>query len=116
MAAGRVIGSADEFWRLRITRVDTTGDLDFEWHEDILYREPRPTGVEEVEQWHVEAVRLDDYDMIVRVASFDDRDDADRFFERAKADLVDMTASQFEQSYLEPAAAGSASDEDEDDR
>ncbi len=32
----RVIGNADEFWRLRITRVDTTQGLDFEWHDDIL--------------------------------------------------------------------------------
>ena len=36
----QTIGAADEFWRLRLTRVDTTDELDFEWHDDILYREP----------------------------------------------------------------------------
>ena len=45
----RVIGNADEFWRLRITRVDTTQGLDFEWHDDILYREPDVDLGDEVE-------------------------------------------------------------------
>lgn len=96
----RVIGAADEFWRLRMTRVDTTDDLDFEWHDDILYREPRPRPAHELEVWTVEAVELTDFDTIVRVASFGDRDDAEAFFQRAKDDLAELTKSQFEDAYL----------------
>lgn len=98
----RIIGAADEFWRLRLTRVDTTDGFDFEWHDDILYRQPRPDPGEEVELWNVEAVRVDDYDALVRVATFSDRGQAEAFYERAREDLLEMTKAQFEDAYLEP--------------
>jgi len=98
----RIIGSAEEFWRLRVTRVDTTDDLDFEWHEDILYREPAVQPSAELELWHVEAVSLGDVERVVRVATFTDRADAERFFDRAHGDLGQMTRSQFEEVYLAP--------------
>ena len=53
-----MIGNADEFWRIRMTRVDTTDHFDFEWHDDILYRAPDVDPGDEVEYFHVEAVRL----------------------------------------------------------
>jgi len=97
-----IIGSAEEFWRLRVTRVDTTEDLDFEWHEDILYREPTVQPSAEVELWHVEAVSIEDVERVVRVATFTDRADAERFFDRTRDDLTQMTRSQFEEVYLAP--------------
>jgi len=96
----KIIGSADEFWRLRMTRVDTTDEMDFEWREDVLYREPPNPALQDRELWHVEAVRLDDYDATERLATFDERDDAEAFMAQAKEDLRDMTKSQFEESYL----------------
>lgn len=96
----RTIGSADEFWRLRVTKVDTTEELDFEWHEDILYREPVVHDADEVELWHVEAVSLEDPERIVRIETHTSREDADGFVERAHDDLLDMTRSQFEATYL----------------
>lgn len=98
----RIIGAADEFWRLRLSRVDTTTDVDFEWHDDILYREPRVGSIGDLECWNVEAVRIDDYDAIVRVASFAEREEAETFYERACEDLTEMTKAQFEESYLSP--------------
>lgn len=113
----RIIGAADEFWRLRLTRIDTTEGLDFEWHDDILYREPTPDMGEEVEVFGVEAVRLDDYDAVVRLASFAERAAAQVFFERAREDLSEMTKAQFEESYLAPAMrrAGSEDAREADD-
>lgn len=111
----RIIGNADEFWRLRLTRVDTTGDFDFEWHDDILYREPRSRALGDVEQWHVEAVSTDDYDVMVRLGTFENRESAEGFFERAKLDLTEMTKNQFEECYLsadQEAAHPGAEDED----
>ncbi len=96
----RIIGAADEFWRLRMTRVDAPDGLDFEWHPDILYRKPQPSPVTETESWHIEAVRLDDFETVVRIASFDEREAAESYMDRAKEDLVEMTKSQFEESYL----------------
>ncbi len=105
----RIIGAADEFWRLRLTRVDTTDDFDFEWHEDILYRQPvvRPAG--EVELWHVEAVQIADLDVRVRIATFAEREQAEAFFGRVKEDLSEMTKSQFDQTYL----SGCSADEED---
>ena len=96
----RIIGAADEFWRIRVTRVDTTNDFDFEWHDDILYREPKTQEPAEVELWQVEAVRLDDFDTTVCLASYETRSDAEKFYEQALLDLVEMTKMQFEESYL----------------
>lgn len=104
----RVIGSADEFWRLRMTRVDTTDDLDFEWHDDILYRRPNVLQAHEIELWTVEAVQLADFEAIVRIASFPEREEADAFYQRAKDDLAELTKSQFEDAYF------TAADEDSD--
>lgn len=100
--SARVIGNADEFWRLRLTRVDTSEDLDFEWHADILYRQPRMTASGDVEVWIVEAISAESYDTVVALAQFPERDEAEAFLERARLDLEQMTKSQFETAYLTP--------------
>ncbi len=107
----KIIGSADEFWRLRLTRVDTTEDVDFEWHDDVLYREPRTAPVRELELWHVEALRHDDYEVVIRLATFQEREQAEAFLERAREDLSEMTKSQFEAAYLAEPPALSVEDE-----
>ena len=98
----RMIGAAADFWRVRLTRVDTTSELDFEWHEDILYRQPATASTADVELWHVEAVRTDDYDSIVRIATLRSRTEAESYFARITEDLSEMTKSQFEEIYLTP--------------
>jgi hypothetical protein len=102
----RVIGNADEFWRLRITRVDTTQGLDFEWHDDILYREPEVDHGDEVEFWHVEAVRVDDAESVVRLATFSSDNEAREFLATAQEDLRDLTKSRFEMAYFLRAEPG----------
>ena len=102
----RVIGNAEEFWRLRITRVDTTQGLDFEWHDDILYREPDVDHGEEIEYWHVEAVRLDDADTVMRLATYASDAEAREFLAVAQEDLLDLTKSRFEAAYFPRAESG----------
>lgn len=102
----RMIGNADEFWRLRLTRVDTTDGLDFEWHDDILYRAPNVDMGDEVEFWHVEAVRIDDAENVVRMATFGDADAAREFLAAAEENLIEMTKSEFEATYLDGGEAG----------
>jgi hypothetical protein len=97
----RVIGAADEFWRLRLTRVDTTDELSFEWHDDILYREPTLEEAREVEQWNIEAVYLADLEAVVLIGSFEKRAEAEAFYERAVENLSEMSKSEFEDMYFE---------------
>jgi hypothetical protein len=101
-----IIGNADEFWRVRITRVDTTNHLEFEWHDDILYRAPSVDPGDEVEYFHVEAVRIDDPDVVARVATFDGPDEARDMAVELREALAAMTKSQFEAAYIEGAEPG----------
>lgn len=98
----RVIGAADEFWRVRLTRVDISDSPDFEWRDDILYRRPPQTIGREAEVWRLEAVRLEDYEAVVIIAEYADREEAEAALAHAKEDLADMTKSQFEEAYLTP--------------
>lgn len=102
----RIIGNADEFWRLRITRVDTTAGLDFEWHDDILYRQPTVSFGSEVELYHVEAVRLDDAETVMRLGTFDESGPAREVLAQAAEDLGEMTKSEFESRYLDGIETG----------
>ena len=102
----RMIGDADEFWRIRFTRVDTTDNFDFEWHDDILYRTPSVDPGDEVEYFHVEAVRVDDPDEVVRVATFSNADQAKTLVAELKDALPQMTKSQFEATYFKDAETG----------
>lgn len=105
-----MIGAADEFWRLRTTKVDTTDELDFEWHDDILYREPMTEQADEVELWHIEAVSTGDDETVVRIRTFSDRTSAQDFLEAANEDLHEMTKTQFEGAYLASPDTGAGPD------
>lgn len=102
----RIIGAADEFWRLRMTRVDVAEGLDFEWHEDILYREPATEAPDLVPTWRVEAVLLDDIDTVVCLATFEDRAEAEAYHRAALEDLAELTKSRFEETYFSAAEPG----------
>ena len=101
-----IIGNADEFWRLRVTRVDTTSGLDFEWHDDILYRQPKVNFGDEVELYHVEAVRLDDAESVCRIGTYGTSAEARELLSQASDDLGEMTKSEFEGRYLDGAESG----------
>lgn len=100
MSGMRVIGAADEFWRLRLSRVDATGAPDFEWREDVLYRAPEIEEPQEAEFWNVEAIRIEDYETVVSIATYEDRGEAEAFMARVSEDLAEMTKHQFEEAYL----------------
>ena len=96
----RIIGMADEFWRLRLTRVDTTDGFEFEWHDDILYRAPKVDLGDEVELFHVEAIPLDNPDECLRVATFPEADEARAYLALLEENLGEMTKMEFEEAYL----------------
>jgi hypothetical protein len=94
------IGRADEFWRLRIVRLDEAGVPDLLWRDDILYRPARREGVAEAEAYRVDAVSLDQPERVVPISAFPDADEAHEWTQQVAVDLRDMTRSQFEEAYL----------------
>ncbi len=110
----RIIGAAEDFWRARLIRVDATEELDFEWREDILYRHPVVSEADDVELWHIEAVRTDDYDTVVRIGTIRSRSEAEAMFSRVTEDLGEMTKNQFEETYLTPTTGSSDAERSQD--
>jgi len=99
----RLIGPAVDFYRLRLTRLDVTEELDFDWRDDILWRTPPPEPQAEGECWIVEAVTTDGTDAVTRVAAFEDAESAREFLADLTDDLNELTKSQFEAAWLHAA-------------
>ena len=96
----RTIGSASDFYRLRVMSVDTTDAVDFEWREDILYRRPPSTVIVDEEAYTVEAVLLDDDDIAFPLKTFPDPATAHVWLSEREVELDEMTKSEFEAAYF----------------
>ncbi len=96
----RVIGNADDFYRLRVIRIDATGEPDLEWRDDILWRTPPESVLEESVVFRVEAVSLDDEGEVHTLAAFDAPEEAYEWMNVAAADLTQMTKAEFEETYF----------------
>jgi hypothetical protein len=107
----RVIGNADEFYRLRVMRVDESDSPDLVWRDDILWRRPPVDHISEGEVYRVEAVELDNEDALAPLAAFGSQDEAYAWLETAETDLAEMTKSEFEQTYF-PDTQGPADEDD----
>jgi hypothetical protein len=99
MATG--IGAASDFYRIRVTRL-TEGDApEFEWREDILWREPvAPVEEPDIVNHRVEVVALDDDENVTVIGIFDSMRDATEAFETASEDMNALTRSEFEDRYF----------------
>jgi hypothetical protein len=81
--------------------MDPSEDLDFEWHDDILWRQPQVHLEPGAPAFLVEAVSLGaGSEEIVRIAAFPDESSARAFLDEATDDLRDMTRSQFETAHF----------------
>ncbi len=100
----KTIGSASDFYRLRVMTVDTTDEVDFEWRDDILYRRPPSTDIVDEEAYTVEAVLLDDEDVTFTLQTFADAAEAHGWMESREEELDDMTKSEFEDAYFPKSA------------
>ena len=97
----RVIGNADEFYRLRVIHMNESDELDLDWRDDIAYRRPPMQRVDEYESFRVEAVLIDDEEVVTLLGTFDTQDAAYAFASSAGEDLDEMTKSEFEDTYFE---------------
>jgi len=99
MATG--IGAASDFYRVRVTRVTEADAPEFEWRDDILYREPAGADDEqEVVHHRIEVVALDDDENVTTIGIFDSLQDATEAFDTATEDLSGLTRSEFEDRYF----------------
>ncbi len=96
----KIIGSATDFYRLRVTRLDESDEPDLEWRDDILYREPPKQKVREGESWALEAILIDDEEVAARIASYESSEAAHEALEAITEDLSELTKSMFEERYL----------------
>lgn len=96
----KTIGSASDFYRLRVMTVDTTDEVDFEWRDDILYRRPPSTDIVDEEAYTVEAVLLDDEDVTYPLKTFAEAGEAHEWMYAREEELDDMTKSEFEDAYF----------------
>ncbi|MBN2841344.1 MAG: hypothetical protein JXP37_10355 [Coriobacteriia bacterium] len=96
----KVIGSAADFYRVRVVSIDTTEDLNLEWRDDVLYRRPLSEQPDEERAFIVEAVALDDEERTVPIATFEDASEAAAWAEERQSELADLTKSDFEERYF----------------
>jgi hypothetical protein len=102
------IGRADDFYRLRVMRVDEGDVPELEWRDDVLYRRPAGAAPDEYDVWRVEAVDVDDEESVTVLASFATAEEAHENLETVSEDLASMTRSEFERTYFPPPPAVSA--------
>jgi hypothetical protein len=96
----RVIGSADEFYRLRVVTVDKSDAPDLEWREDVLWRRTVADGMSETVLQRLEAVDIANAEITWALGDFATTSEAHAAMQEADLDLRGMTKSQFQDAYL----------------
>lgn len=96
----RVIGNADEFYRLRVVTVDASDGPDLDWREDILWRRSVANNVNECVVQRLEALEIADGETAWSLGEFATTSEAHTAMQEADLDLRGMTKSQFEDAYL----------------
>lgn len=96
-----MIGAADEFYRLRVTRLDEGDAPDLDWRDDILYRAQVPEQTDEYDVWRVEVVGVENEDEVIVLKTFSSESDAREWLEPIALDLAELTKSQFEKTYFD---------------
>lgn len=95
------IGAASDYYRVRVTRVTEADAPEFEWREDILWREPAAAEAAVEHDLHrIEVIALDDDENVTTIGVFDTMQDASEAFETASEDISALTRSEFEDRYF----------------
>jgi hypothetical protein len=96
----RVLGNAEDFYRVRMMRLEESGEPDLEWRDDILYRTPPVQVTPEYRRYVVQAVSVDDDEDVTLLREFSDAGEAEGFLAQTEEDLAAMTKSSFEDKYF----------------
>lgn len=94
----KTFGKASDFYRARILTLDEETPPDFDWREDVLYREPPGEKKAIKRNYTVQIVDLDTRnDQIVN--KFSNRNDAESILVKIDEDLRELTKMEFEKKY-----------------
>jgi len=104
----RIIGSAADFYRIRVRFIDTTDPVDFEWREDVLYRSAEPVAIEEEGEYLVEALFLGENRVAQVLERFTEASSASAYAADREGDLKHMTRSQFQDHFFAEDALAAA--------
>ena len=89
-----------DIWRVRVVRLDEYETIEFEQHDDILYRSVNAQPVEIVVNWRVDIVGLSDGKVRRQYEYGDDRPGAKQQASSIAADLASLGADAFSERYL----------------
>lgn len=96
----KILGNAEDFYRLRTVTVDEPDAPDLDWRDDILYRAHPLELVGEERVIRVEAVSVDDDEDVTVLAALSGAEEAAEWLARAGEDLATMSKSAFEEAYF----------------
>lgn len=94
----RVFGSADDFYRVRVIRVDVPDELEWEWRDDVLWRAAPDTVQGSSPRFRVEVVLAGSSDTR-SLAEVGSAEAARELAEKADEDLAQLTKRQFDARY-----------------
>lgn len=94
----RVFGSADDFYRIRVLRVDIPDELEWEWRDDVLWRRIPEGEHASTPRFRIQAVTKDTSEALT-LAEVESAASAREVAEAADEDLALLTKRQFDARY-----------------
>jgi len=89
-----------DLWRIRIVRIEEYDDFDFEWHDDILYRQHRGEDIPIRSMWRVDILSKATGELKRALQSFESRDDAESLAARIVDQSFSLDVKGFMEQYL----------------
>ena len=89
-----------DIWRVRIVRLDTYGDFDLEWHDDILYRHHSGEDIPIQGLWRVEIVSKVNGELKRAMRTFQSRDEAESLAAQITDQSYYLSVQDFMDVYL----------------
>ncbi|MDI6717288.1 MAG: hypothetical protein QME63_10165 [Actinomycetota bacterium] len=93
----KAFGQADDYYRVRLLRVEEELPADLEWRDDILFIEPEYPGKLKV-TYRLQLVTKDSRE-VFEIASVSNRKEAKKRYKEALDDLRDLSKMDFDEKY-----------------
>lgn len=94
----KTFGKANDFYRIRVIKVNEDSEPDLQWSEDILIRKPKNHEGKTKVWYLVQAVGVDS-EQVFTIRRFKSGNSATRFREKAGELIKESTKHEFEQSF-----------------
>jgi len=95
----KIFGKAEEFYRVRLQRMSEASEMEMDWDESILYRDPPPFESKSTTYFLVQAVDIDN-NQTFDIKRFSLREEAANFQNQADNELTTLTKAEFEKKFI----------------